>query len=78
MVHSAIYGHRCGEKGKFCRYSVWRNKNDQPIIIDGTATECAKVMGISNGSFRSICVRVWQGKNKKYTIIRRWLDDDET
>jgi hypothetical protein len=71
-------GHRAlnGERA-FRRYSVYRNKDDMPVIIDGTAEECAKAMGVTLNSFyRTVC-RAKQGRLKRYTVIWRYMDETE-
>lgn len=52
-------------------YSIWNNKNDEVIIIDGTAKECAYALGTSEETFRSIAIKVKQGVIKKWTIQTR-------
>ena len=47
-------------------YDVYDNKTDLPIIIGGTAEECAKVLGISVKSFREY---VLIGSNEKRTVV---------
>ena len=32
-------------------YSVWRNSDDRLLILDGTAEQCARIMGIKLGTF---------------------------
>lgn len=44
-------------------YDVYDNKTDLPIIIGGTASECAKLLGISVGAFRHCA------NTKKRTVI---------
>lgn len=75
-------GHTAGEAGirAFCRYTVYNNraKVDLPVIVDGTAQECAKALKMASvNSFYSMVNRVRVGKNKKYTVITRFLDEDE-
>ena len=48
-------------------YSVWKNDEfDTVLIIDGTADECANVMGIQRSRFYELMSR----PTGKYTIIR--------
>ena len=75
-------GHSAAEKGSraFCRYTVYNNraKSDLPVIVDGTATECVLAMKLSSlDSFYCTVDRVRKGKNKKYTIIPRLVDEPE-
>ena len=53
-------------------YSVWRNSDDTLLILDGTAEECSKVIGITMRTFVERLSRVG-GDQEKYTIrkIRR-------
>ena len=50
-------------------YSVWRNSDDQLLILDGTADECCKVLGITRQSFyRLVCAKKNAGYGYAYTI----------
>ena len=71
-------GHRIA-KGSwhFCRYSVYDNKTDFPVIIDGTADECARALNRSRNSFYCLVNRVRKGRNKRYTILQRMVDEEE-
>ena len=48
-------------------YDVYDNNTDMPIIIGGSAKECARVLGIKTESFKC-----YEGKSKsgRYTVIR--------
>lgn len=50
-------------------YTVYRRRTDQPLIIGGTARECAAAMKIQLGSFHTIYTKLKNG-NKKAT--RKW------
>lgn len=52
----------------FC-YTVYDRRTDLPLIIGGTARECAAAMKISLGSFHTIYTKLKNG-NKKAT--RKW------
>ena len=63
-------------KGKYERkhhytYTVYDNRKEYPcpVIIGGTAWECAAAMGIALGSFHTIYTKLKNG-NKKAT--RKW------
>ena len=63
-------------KGKYERkhhytYTVYDNRKEYPcpVIIGGTAPECAAAMGILLGSFHTIYTKLKNG-NKKAT--RKW------
>lgn len=61
-------------------FTVWNNKTDELIILDGTTSECAKAMGIAEKTFASIVCRSKQGKLKKWSfekILIREMNDDE-
>ena len=49
-------------------YTVYNNKTDMPVIIDGTAEECAKAMGIKLCSFYPAVRHAKTGKTKKWYI----------
>ena len=59
------------------RYSVYNDKTDEPLIIYGTADECAKAMGIQTNSFYRYIVRMRQGliKLKKWVVYEDEIDD---
>lgn len=48
-------------------YDVYDNKTDMPIIIGGSADECARAMGVKTESFRTY---VKQHRFEKYTVIK--------
>lgn len=73
-VHNA--GHRA-VKGKFCRYTVYDNRTDKAIIYDGTADECAKAMNRTRASFYCLVDRVSKGQIKRYTVLKRYMDEEE-
>lgn len=49
-------------------YSVWRNRDDSLVILDGTAEECATAMGIKINSFYIFASR---GGNGDWTITKQ-------
>ena len=57
-------GRRC-----WCTYTVYRRKTGMPVIIGGTAHECAAAMGITPKSFREIYSKF---KNNSPTTGHRW------
>ena len=70
--------HTKGENTRsFIVYSVWNNKTDELIIIDGEARECAKAMNLTLPSFHSAITNARSGKIKKWTIKERYLDGKE-
>lgn len=50
-------------------YTVYNRRTDFPVIIGGTARECAAAMKISLGSFHTIYTKL-KNRNKKAT--RKW------
>ncbi|MBQ8831517.1 MAG: hypothetical protein IJ017_07960 [Oscillospiraceae bacterium] len=74
----ASKGHKKGSCGRrFCMYSVYDNKTDFPIVIDATAEDCAAALKRSLNSFYCLVSRVFKGKNKRYAVLRRYLDEEE-
>jgi len=53
------------------------NRTDFPIIIDGTSDECAKALNRSRSSFYCMVDRVRKGKNKRYTVLQRMVDEED-
>lgn len=51
-------------------YSVWRNEDDSLVILDGTAVECAKAMGVTKNTFYILAS---DGGNAKWTIKKNSL-----
>lgn len=56
-----------GEQMK--RYTVYNDKTDEVVIVDGTAHECAKAMGIERNSFYHFMWKNYNGENTKWSII---------
>ena len=49
-------------------YTVWRNSDDRLMILDGTADQCAAVMGITKHSFyRLVCTKAY---GDRWTIMK--------
>ena len=71
--HRVVKGSRC-----FRRYTVYDNRTDFPIVVDGTADECARALNRSKGSFYCLVSRVHKGMNKRYAILSRMVDEEET
>ena len=51
-------------------YSVYDKKTDLPIIIDGTAKQCAEVMDVEYTSFYKIYNRAKNGLGEKWEIFQ--------
>lgn len=59
-------------------YSVWNNKTDELVILDGTAEECIKAIGwASLASFYSHISRAKNGEIRKWHIESRVLSREE-
>lgn len=56
------------------RYSVYSAKDDLPLIICGTIPQCARVLGLTVGSFNTQASRQRHGRKKggsrKWHIVR--------
>jgi hypothetical protein len=53
-------------------YTVYNNKTDMPVIVDGTAVECARAMELKNVHiFYSTVGHVRKGVTKKWAILER-------
>ena len=75
MAESKIWGHRKGRgRREFINYTIYNNKTDMPVIIDGTARQCAKAMGLSLDSFYCTVCRARKGLIKKWHIQSYYLD----
>lgn len=67
---------KCGGKNRgirkvdrgFHRYTVYDNRTDDLVILDGTAEECARLMKITVPSFYSAVTRARNGKVKRWHI----------
>lgn len=67
--------HRHGEGTRnYCVYTVYDNRTDMPVIVDGSADECAKAMKITKNSFHCLLVRQRKGISGRWTIIKTYLD----
>lgn len=53
-------------------YSVYNRSTDMPVIIGGTAKECAAAMGLTVDSFRTIYTKTKNGRlvSHKWEIFR--------
>lgn len=57
------------------KYSVYNRRTDMPVMIHGTAAECAVCMGIDTKSFYNSLRRSLAGRSKtKYEIF---IDEDQ-
>lgn len=59
-------------------YTVYNNKTDFPVIVDGTAAESAAAMGLKSvGVFYNTVKHVRNGYSKKWTIMERKIKEVE-
>lgn len=67
------------KKGKrhFCLYTVYDNQTGFPVIVCGTARECAKAMGMTYDSFFCAVNRAYKGIIKRWYIERYYVDELE-
>ena len=56
-------------------YTVYDNKTDEIVCFELLADEAAKTIGMTANTFRSTCVRTEKGINKRWTIVRRRLEE---
>lgn len=65
-------------KGRYTRsfivYTVFNNKTDTHVIVDGEARECAKAMGVSLATFYCIVTRSRNKQISKWHVTSRYLD----
>lgn len=68
------------ERKNHTTYTVYDRRTDMPVIIGGTARQCAAAMGISLGSFFTIYTKLKNGSNKatqKWEIFKDEPDEEE-
>lgn len=76
-----MFGHRCVTRGhrkvggSWTRYTVYDNRTDELVILDGTARECARAMKLTLGSFQSAVTHARTGKVKRWHIERCFSDE---
>ena len=59
----------------FCIYTVYDNRTDLPVIVDGDARAAAEAMGLTLGSFYSVVSRSDKSNAiKRWTIYKNFLD----
>ena len=57
------------KKRKLNRYTVYDRHTDLPVMVNGTARECAAAMGVTLGSFRTLYAKL---KNGCRHVGHRW------
>lgn len=68
-------GHKAKKSSRhFCTYSVYDNRTDFPVVIGGTAAECARAMKVTLASFYCCVNRARTGKVNRWTIIKEYED----
>lgn len=63
-----------GEHGNYCTYTVYDNRTDFPVIVGGTAEQCARAMNLTLGSFYCAVTRARNKKIKRWTIMKEYED----
>ena len=56
-------------------YTVYDNKTDEIVCFELPVVEAAKTIGMTANSFRSTCVRTEKGINKRWTIVKRKIEE---
>lgn len=61
------------------RFSVYKRKDEMPVILYATAEECAEAMGCTRATFFSYLSRFKKGYKypKKYLIYEDIVEDEE-
>ena len=73
--NKVLKGHVKGDGTRsYCAYTVYDNRTDLPIIIDGDARAAAAAMGLKIGSFYSAVTKAKTGAVKRWTIYKNFLD----
>ncbi len=54
-------------------YTVYRARDDR-ILAFGPASECARMLGMSIPTFRSMTCRVRKGETKKYAVVEEEVE----
>mgnify|MGYP003445384615 CR=1 FL=1 len=73
--NQVLKDHKRGEDVRaFCVYTVYDNRTDLPVIIDGDAKAAAAAMGLKLGCFYAAVVNARTGRVKRWHIEKRFLD----
>ena len=59
------------------RYSVYERGTDRPIMIHGTAEECARALGVARSSFYAYLVRQRKGQPQQIEIFIEEPDEED-
>jgi hypothetical protein len=61
------------------RYSVYCKKTDMPVVVYGTAKECAEAIGVSVRSFYRYISRIREGKirSRKWDVYEDGESEEE-
>ena len=57
------------------RYTVYDNKTDLPVIVYGTAEECARAMGVNVKTFYHL-VRGRKVNGNRWFVMKEEADDE--
>lgn len=78
MRKTIVSGHkRDKESRSYVLYSIWDNRTDELVILDGTAQQCADMLRRSVNSFYATVSRAKSGFIKRWTITRIFLDEKD-
>lgn len=58
-------------------YSVWDNRTDELVILDGSAQVCANRLQITLNAFYALCYRARRGLFGRWHITQRELGPDD-
>ena len=61
---------------KHQRYTVYDNSTYIPVIVNKTASECAKVMGIEKHTFYSYLTPSGKARRSRWVVVKGGLDGE--
>lgn len=75
--NTILKGHRRDGEGRhFLVYTVYDNRTDLPVVVDGDAKTAAAAMGLTLGSFYAAVTKSKTGAVKRWHIVRRFIDSE--
>lgn len=54
-------------------YTVYDNRTDLPVIVSGSASECASAMGVVKGTFYSYLTPSGKARRNRWTVVKSGL-----